>query len=502
MAPEELSSTRYIAHDNEPPSDLEATRKTILEALTAAVERVERHYAGTHHTTGSVYVGVEGIILMNHHIRHLPGAKSVDALASSTLDKNSRRHLNAAILHSRIAPPRTCSRSSFLETSIGTATLVLLYLLGSSSPLHYPKNWETCVNAISGALRLASREEMSEDGCEVLYGRAGLLYALLRLRSALPKATREQVEVVRAIEPLVADTSLTTLVDDIVERGAAGAKEYAHELNGNGPPLMWSWHGKRYLGGAHGVAGILQILLQCPSSTIKPHREAIAKTLEWLIGIQCSDGNWPHKASIHPEIDPDEDMVQYALHPHLPFPSPHPPFRRWCHGAPAVLILISTFLRRARTSKTLGAALSAHPDLEPSILSAARKAAELVYRRGFLRKGVGLCHGVGGSVYALLAASQILDTDTIARDADEQRDGGGEEGGEGGETLRKAAHLALLAADWAPLTEEGVMSTPDRPWSLYEGAAGMCCAWADLLRALAGKEVIGMPGYADIQYSR
>ena len=27
-------------------------------------------------------------------------------------------------------------------------------------------------------------------------------------------------------------------------------------------PLMWAWHGKEYLGAAHGVAGILYILLQ------------------------------------------------------------------------------------------------------------------------------------------------------------------------------------------------------------------------------------------------
>jgi hypothetical protein len=102
-----------------------------------------------------------------------------------------------------------------------------------------------------------------------------------------------------------------------------------------------------------------------------------------------------------------------------------------------------------------------------------------------LRKGVGLCHGVGGSVYALLSASQILDS-----------------GASDGENARRAIHLALVAADWGALTDAGEMSTPDRPWSLYEGLAGMCCAWADVLRVTGGRAALGMPGYADIAYGR
>ena len=29
------------------------------------------------------------------------------------------------------------------------------------------------------------------------------------------------------------------------------------------------------------------------------------------------------------------------------------------------------------------------------------------------------------------------------------------------------------------------MKTPDRPWSLYEGSAGMCCAWAEVYDRLS-----------------
>jgi hypothetical protein len=39
---------------------------------------------------------------------------------------------------------------------------------------------------------------------------------------------------------------------------------------------------------------------------------------------------------------------------------------------------------------------------DPSYLAAALRAGELVWQRGLLRKGPGLCHGVSGNAYALL----------------------------------------------------------------------------------------------------
>lgn len=42
------------------------------------------------------------------------------------------------------------------------------------------------------------------------------------------------------------------------------------------------------------------------------------------------------------------------------------------------------------------------------IVLSIQRGASLVYRHGLLRKGVGLCHGVGGSVFALLAVSDAF----------------------------------------------------------------------------------------------
>ena len=110
----------------------------------------------------------------------------------------------------------------------------------------------------------------------------------------------------------------------------------------------------------------------------------------------------------------------------------------------------------------------------------------LVHDKGFLRKGVGLCHGAGGNVYALLAVSDVLDagqTDVADRP-----------------WYLRAVHLAHLAASYDRLTKSGEMSIPDRPYSLYEGIGGMCCAWAEVLRRIEGRSTAGrgMPAYDDL----
>jgi Lanthionine synthetase C-like protein len=115
-----------------------------------------------------------------------------------------------------------------------------------------------------------------------------------------------------------------------------------------------------------------------------------------------------------------------------------------------------------------------------------------VYRHGLLRKGVGICHGVAGSVYALLAVSDILDHHSTNPAKPDQTPSK--------KYLLRAVHLAHLATSHETLTANGEMATPDRPWSLYEGTAGMCCAWAEVLLRLEGKRSLyrGMPGFDDL----
>ncbi|KAF9461551.1 hypothetical protein BDZ94DRAFT_1263373 [Collybia nuda] len=84
-----------------------------------------------------------------------------------------------------------------------------------------------------------------------------------------------------------------------------------------------------------------------------------------------------------------------------------------------------------------------------------------------------------------------------------------------GEYLQWSAHLAHLTTTHASLVARGEMGVPDRPLSLYEGLAGMCCAWALVLWRISrqspdrpeiehedGEDKVlrgGMPGYDDLE---
>jgi hypothetical protein len=151
-----------------------------------------------------------------------------------------------------------------------------------------------------------------------------------------------------------------------------------------------------------------------------------------------------------------------------------------------VLILLSTLLRHTSVSESV---VKLPPDLLSKVIASLERGASLVYTKGFLRKGVGLCHGVSGSVYALLAASEVLPA------------------GKNTVCFWQAVHLAHLATGYDNLTQRGEMRTPDRKWSLYEGTAGMCCAWGEVLwrmgddkleERLVASGCSGMPGFDDL----
>ena len=152
--------------------------------------------------------------------------------------------------------------ASFLETNVGTAALVLAQHLRSPSDATAAKV-KAAARLIRDAIQAAIDEELNDDGCEVLYGRAGLLYCILFLRTQLGRSSSSSsyhasLDELRSIlSQLVSDDYIRPLVDDIVARGKLGARDYAHVLRSEKrqfvPSLMWRWHGKRYLGGAHGV---------------------------------------------------------------------------------------------------------------------------------------------------------------------------------------------------------------------------------------------------------
>lgn len=207
------------------------------------------------------------------------------------------------------------------------------------------------------------------DSDEWLYGRAGLLVALLLLWQELQK---EQ-------QPLQKQLSAST--EDMIDRMAkailaSGVRTATAEGTARGPPLKYRWRGKEFIGAAHGYFGILYVLLLVPSIrrdlTHSAHQK-IKETIEWLLHLESEHHNYPAISDEGPRGD-------YMVH--------------FCHGAPGAVFLLAEAYRVYNNEV---------------YRQAAERAATCVWRWGILRKGPGLCHGVAGNGYALLRWYQVTE---------------------------------------------------------------------------------------------
>jgi hypothetical protein len=100
---------------------------------------------------------------------------------------------------------------------------------------------QDCVSRLKDLVHSPSSSDLPY---EVLYGHAGYLYALLYVGDLVPGELDEAL--------------VEQEVMKILDAGQKGSRSDSSEC----PPLMYTWHGKRYLGAAHGLAGILTVLLQ------------------------------------------------------------------------------------------------------------------------------------------------------------------------------------------------------------------------------------------------
>ncbi|PNT28032.1 hypothetical protein POPTR_007G096500v4 [Populus trichocarpa] len=184
---------------------------------------------------------------------------------------------------------------------------------------------------------------------ELMYGRAGFLWAALFINKHLGEGT------------LPSDL-LLPVVDAVLAGGRAGASDNA------ACPLMYRWHGTRYWGAANGLAGILQVLLNFPLS--KEDAEDVKATLRYMMSNRFRhSGNYPSS-----EGNPRDKLVQ------------------WSHGATGMVI-------------TLCKASEMFPN-DREFRDAAIEAGEVVWKSGLVKKA-GLADGVAGNAYAFLSLYRL-----------------------------------------------------------------------------------------------
>lgn len=150
---------------------------------------------------------------------------------------------------------------------------------------------------------------------ELLYGRAGFLWASLFINRHLGKETISPAEMVRQnfLSCLVMFIVHQTEAHFVILFQSAVVTEIfknGRKLGGRGrSPLMFEWYGEKYWGAAHGLAGIMHVLMHF---ALKPdEREDVKETLNCMIKNRFPSGNYPAS-----EEDKRRDVLVH-----------------WCHGA-------------------------------------------------------------------------------------------------------------------------------------------------------------------------
>ncbi|XP_063700393.1 lanC-like protein 3 homolog [Culicoides brevitarsis] len=249
-------------------------------------------------------------------------------------------------------------------------------------------------------------------GDEFLVGRAGFLSGMYYIN--------EEID-----ENCIENDKILELCNFMLNSGRNFSSEQQLDI-----PLMYQWHGKKYLGAAHGISAILFTLLRSSwfsKSTENDEFSNISHTkladiknsIDYLLRFQAADGNFPTK------FDSDD---KHLVH--------------WCHGSPGFIIL---YAKAYLVFK------------EKSYLEACVRCADNIWHQGLLLKGPGICHGIAGNGYAFLLMFRLTNNP-------------------------KYLHRAHKFAEFLETDDFKRHSrTPDRPFSLFEGIAGTVCFLIDLM---------------------
>jgi len=240
-------------------------------------------------------------------------------------------------------------------------------------------------------------KKLKPSECEVLYGRVGYLYSLLFLRRCLKDDNK------------LAAKQVKDLVKDIVEEGVKSAKRnkrYAGNLE-----LFYSWHEKCYIGAAHGLCGIFNILLYV-SDEIEElgYLDILRRSIDALLEMKFDSKNMPSS------LGSSRDKLVH-----------------WCHGATG---FVSLCLNAQKVFK------------DEKYLQHAREFGNVIWLRGMLStKGLGLCHGMPGNGMVLLSLYRKTKNELW---------------------LRRAQHFASMTVE----KFNKLSLNSDNPCSLFTGVLG------------------------------
>ncbi|XP_063709681.1 lanC-like protein 3 homolog [Culicoides brevitarsis] len=241
---------------------------------------------------------------------------------------------------------------------------------------------------------------------EILFGRAGFLSGIYWLNGVLGEKVFSETQIL-----------------DVCHTMFASGHEFARKKQLS-VPLMYECYGDQYIGAAHGISAIFHMFLQSKIMEEKKFSEVIKASIDHLLSLQAADGNFPAAMD---EVKPQASNYRLV---------------HWCHGAPGVIYVFAKAYLVFKESK---------------YLDACHKCADLVWKKGLLLKGPGICHGIAGNGYVFLMMYRLTGD-------------------------QKFLYRAIKFFEF--LTNPDFLKharTPDHPFSLYEGIAGTVCYLIDLL---------------------
>ncbi|XP_037037407.1 lanC-like protein 2 [Bradysia coprophila] len=338
----------------------------------------------------SVYTGTTGVVALYWLIASLNLSQDSDSVnqveAKRFMEKRLEKQQESLARIERILPKLKRKRMSFLAGDAGPLSMAVIIYHEANETEKAKFYWKKLLELGN----MVFEKDGSTPICnEILYGRAGYLYSLLLVRKLVSQYND--------------DTITKRVVDRLIDEGRTDRTD-------SDGVLYYEWHDKCYLGAAHGISGIMYILLKAHSFLDSAQITYVRKTVDWLLGQCFSSGN------LRSSLGSKDDKLVH-----------------WCHGAPGAIYM---FLE---AYKLFG---------DNQYLNAAIQSADVIWKRGVLKKSYSLCHGVAGNAYAFMA--------TYEQTKDE-----------------KYLEQAFIFVQWCFDYGTASTATPDRPLSLFEGLAGV-----------------------------
>ncbi|GIY88586.1 lanC-like protein 3 homolog [Caerostris extrusa] len=351
---------------------------------------------------GGLYTGAAGVGYMCYFLSQHPEFASEKKFLEKSL------YYMKPALHFAMYPEKheKDMQLAFILGGIGTLAVgaALMKTLGDDEEMQEYLNQ---YNAL--AEECIDRDYLGCGSDELLVGRAGYLCGVLFLEKVFG-------------EKVVSDEIAIKLCIATVEAGRKYSKKRKSPC-----PLMYAYYDTEYLGAAHGLSGILQILLNFPAlyKKIPKALDWVKESVDYILNLQTPSGNFPCATDEVTDPRPESDELVH-----------------WCHGAPGVIYLMAAAYLKWKREEYLASCLAA---------------GEVVWNKGLLKKGPGLCHGIAGNGYVFLLLYRLTGD-------------------------KKHLHRAHQFAKFLTSEEFKKAKIPDKPYSLFEGIAGTVCFLADLMQ--------------------